>query len=372
MLSENTSRALRLIWAVPILTGLVLAGVTARGGELNRIVLRVNDEILTLHDYEKRKDADVTVILADPELSARDRQELLGQVGPRIMQDMFRELLLMSRAKQLRVFISDEEIDAAVQDLARNQGIPNEAAFEQALAASNMTMEQLRDKMRREMTWSQVVSREVTSQIEVGEEELRAYYRNNEEQFEIPEKRWLKEVIVLESSGKSPDELRELAGEIREKLQAGGEFDKVIEPYQSLGQTTGVIDLDWLRSDELDSTLSEVAFQLLPGAYSEPVASRGGLHIIHLAGLEEATLRPFEEVQGYILNHERSRVFDQELRNYLGELERTAFINESLPAEAVGYRRLAADYVPEQEIQLFQQQELPAQQPEGSESETSE
>lgn len=326
---------------------------------VNRIVLRVNDEILTLHDYEKRKDADVAAILGDPQISSQDRQELLGKLGQRIMQDLFRELLLMSRAKQLRMFISDEEVEAAVQNLARDRGIADDATFLQALAASNMTMDQLRDKIRREMTWSQVVGREVTGKIEVGEEELRAFYRSNKEEFMIPEKRWLKEVIVLESSGKGGEELAELAAKIQAELGAGGEFETVIEPYRAAGETTGVIDLDWLRPSELDATLAEVAFRIEPGAYSEPVASRGGLHIIHLAGLEEATVRPFEEVQNAILNRERGQRFEQAMRNYLGELERTAYIQEELPSEAVGFRSLADDYVPEQEIQLFQQPELP-------------
>ena len=359
--TERDTRPRSIVTAVVLASLLVTPTLFGESETVNRIVLRVNDEIMTLHDYQKRKDSDVDAILSNPQISADDRQQLLSQLGSRIMQDMFRELLLMSRAKQLRIFVSDEEVEAGIQQMAKDRDIPDTATLERALAASNMTMDQLRERVRREILWSQVVGREVTSQIQVGEEELRGYYRSNKEEFKTPEKRWLKEVIVLESSGKSAEELAELAAEIRTALQSGGEFEAVIEPYRSEGLTTGVIDLDWLRPNELDSALADVAFQIEPGAYSEPVASRGGLHILHLAGLEEAKLLPFEEVQMAILNRERSRRFDQELRNYMGELERTAYIQEDLPPEAVGYRNLAGDYVPEQEIQLFQQPELPAE-----------
>jgi peptidyl-prolyl cis-trans isomerase SurA len=338
--------------------------------ELNRVVLRVNDQILTLHDFENRKSADVTAILADSQLSMQERQELIGELGPRIMHDMFRELLLLSRAKQLRVFISDREVDEAVRELAKSRGLEDTATFQQALEAAGLTLESLREKMRREMTWSQVVSREVTSKIEVGEEELRAHYRTHKDDYSIPEKRWLKEVIVLESSGKSPDELQRLAAEIRNELAAGGEIEAVIEPYREAGLTTGVIDLDWLRRDELEATLAEAAFALEPGAFSEPVKSRGGLHVLHLAGLEEAKLRPFDEVQNEILGRERNRRFDRELRNYLAELERGAYVQEDLPPEAVGYRSLASDYSPEEEIELFRRQDLPARPEPPGEGET--
>lgn len=349
-----------------LLASLLAASRTtpALAEDLNRIILRVNDEITTLYDYESRKSSDVSAILADPQLTMQKRQELIGQLGPRIMQDLFRELLLLSRAEQLRIFISDREVDDAVQELARSRGLEDPDAFRQALAATGMTLDDLREKMRREMTWSQVVSREVTSKIEVGEEELRAHYRTHKEDYSIPEKRWLKEVIVLESSGKSPDELRQLAEQIRTELAKGGELETVIEPYREAGLTTGVIDLDWLRRDELDATLADVAFELEPGAFSEPVKSRGGLHVLHLAGLEEAKLQPFDEVQAEILGRERSRRFDRELRNYLADLERRSYIREDLPPDAVGYRNLATDYSPEEDIELFRRPDLPAPQEE--------
>ena len=52
------------------------------------------------------------------------------------------------------------------------------------------------------------------------------------------------------------------------------------------------------------------------------------------------------------------------MRNYLAELERGAYIREDLPPEAVGYRSLAADYSPEEEIELFRRPDLPARQDE--------
>ncbi len=340
---------------------LALDAVPARAGEsINRIVLQVNDQILTLHDYQQRKSGEVSTVLANESLSMRERQERLGRLGPQVMQDIFRELLLTSRADQLRIFVSENDVEESVRSLAERQGIKDPKELALALANSNMTLEQLRDKMRRELLLNQVVSREVTSQIDVGEEELRAYYRNNKEQFTTPEKRWLKEVIVLESPERKDAELQQLAARIREELLAGDELESVIAPHEEAGETTGVIDLDWLERDELEPALAEIAFSLEPGAYSEPVESRGGLHILHLAGLEEPAVLPFEEVEGQILNRERSLRFNKALRDYLGRLEREAFIREDLPPDAVGYRSLAADFAAEEEeIQLFREEKLP-------------
>ncbi len=329
--------------------------------DLNRIVLRVNDEILTLHDYQKRKSMTVTQILAS-RLPPGEQQERISLVGRQVAQELFRELLLQSRAKQLRIVVTQEQVEEAVDELLARQGIEDDATLQQALASSGMTLDQVRDNMRREITWSQVVGREVTAKIQVAEEELRAYYRSNAERFVVPEQRWLKEVIVLEASGASPEKLEEMAREIRAKLAQGGEFEEVIEPYRSAELTTGVIDLDWLEESELDPDLAEVAWQLEPGAYSEPVLSRGGLHVIHLAGLREEEQKPFKEVQDQILGIERSRRFNKQMQTFLVELERNAFVKEDLPPEAVGYRTLAeVDFGGEKSpLDLFRAPTLPA------------
>lgn len=346
---------------------LFFAAGGAVADSLNHIVLRINDEILTLQDYQLRKTQRISAILASRNMPAAQQQEILAKAGQAVLQEAFRELLLKSRAKQLRLRASDSEVEASVRDMIQRQGIETPEQLQEALAASGITEEKLRENVRNEMLFSQVIGRDVTSKIDVGEEELRAYYRNNSERFTIPEKRWLKEIIVLESSGASPDELQRMAEEIRGKLNEGGEFETIIESYRSASLTTGVIDLDWLRRDELDDTLAEVAFALEPGAYSEPVASRGGLHILHLAGLEESKLKPFKEVQEEILGIERSRRFNKELEDYMSRLEHQAYVREDLPAEAVGYRSLATDFTDEAEIDIFRQPVLPEEAPDSDE-----
>ncbi|MCP4663017.1 MAG: hypothetical protein GY856_47100 [bacterium] len=332
---------------------LLLPAASPAAEEVNRIVLRVNDEILTLHDYEQRKTQEITAVLSNPRLEAGQRQELLSRVGREIMHQVFRELLLNSRSKQLGMSVGEAEVDDAVRELLKRQNFANQEELMQALASAGMTMEQLRDNVRRDLTMSQVIGSEVSAKIQVGEEELRAHYRNHADDYRIPERRWLKEIIVREASDLAPDQRRRVAEEIRGKLAAGGEIEEILEPYRSSGTTTGLIDLDWLRVDELEDSLAEAAWALQPGEYSPPIEARGGYHILHLAGLREAKLRPFSEVQDEILNRERDRRFTKEMRSCLAELENNAFVREDLPPDAVGYRSLAGEYTPEDELEVF-------------------
>ena len=72
------------------------------------------------------------------------------------------------------------------------------------------------------------------------------------------------------------------------------------------------------------------------------VAARGGLHVLRVVEIRAAAPRPLDEVRERIhakLNQER---FDERLKVFLAELADEAYVVESLPADAVGYRSSSA------------------------------
>ena len=338
-----------------ILSILILLGapLAAPAEDLNRIILQVNDEILTLHDFEARKALEIQTLLSNASLSPAESQERLAQIGRQVMQQMFREMLLTSRSKQLGIRVDETQIDSAVREVQQRQGIQNRAELEQALDAAGLTVDKLRENLKREIVLSQVVSREVTNEIEITDEEQRSFYRSRSEEFQLPEERHLKEVIVLESSGLAEDQLEQMAKELHQGLKSGKDFDELASEYRERGMSTGAIDLGWLRREELEDVLAEVAWNVPAGEYSEPTLARGGYHIVQILGVKEATTLPFSDVQPQIVNYLRSTRFEKELRVYLAELEDDSFIREELPPDAAGFRALAEDDLPEDELELF-------------------
>lgn len=331
-----------------LLAGTALAGLLAAAApiaaqvapqEVNRIVLRVNDQILTLHDYEKRKARQINRILSDPSLDPEARQEQLAVLGKALMRNIFEELLVRSRASQLSIVVDDVQVERAIDRIRREQNIQTEQQMAQALAGAGLTMDELREIMRRDLLTQQVMGREVQERIQLDEDDLRAYYRDHPEEFRIPERRWLKEVIVLDSSGLDEGQRRSVAAEIKNAVDGGVPFEEAVAPYQEQGITTGVVDLGWLQAEELSGALRDAAFSLEPGAYSEPIEARGGLHVLHLVELQESQFQPFSEVQEEIYRREQAKRIRKEMSAYMAELAARAYVRENLPPEAVGYRQ---------------------------------
>jgi len=322
---------------------LILAAVpAAHATVLNRIVLRVNDQIATLMDYQQRKDDYLREVLRR-ESDPQERTRLISEAGEEVFSEMFRDLLLQSRADQLGIDITEAQIDESVGQVRQNFGIRTDEEFVAALGQSGLTLEQFRNQMRSNLRVQEVRGREVQGKVKVDEDDLRRYYRKNEEEFRLPEQIQVREVVVLDEGGDTPAYRLALAESIRREASNGKALADAVTALAKPGATSSVIDHGWVSKGDLDKTLEAAAWPLKVGEVSSPVAARGGLHLLQVAERRESRIPPFADVQAKIRAREQERVFRDEISKYMVELEKKALIVADPPQEAANFRqRLAA------------------------------
>lgn len=328
-----------LLLALPLAAFLAVAAAPrAAADSLNRVVLRVNDQIATLYDYERRRDEAVREIVArvrDP----KERQQQLDSIGETVFRDMFQELLLSSRADQVGVEVNDAEVDQAIANLKANSGIKTDQDMQQALAQSNITLDQLRAQTRRNLRIHDTLGKEVQGKIKVKDEDLRRYYRKNQDQFQVPEQLQLREVVVLDDGGLPEPERRKVAAAIKASVAGGKSLSDAVASYAAAGQTSNVVELGWITAKDLDPVLEAAAWKLTKDGVSDPIAARGGLHVLQLVDRHPAHLRPFSEVQAQIQAQETERIFQEESAKYIADLETRSLVVADPPQEAVNFRR---------------------------------
>src|SRR4051812_5095427 len=314
-----------------------------RAEVLNRVVLRINDQIATLYDYQQHREELVRDIL-HREQDPGERQRLLGQAGELAYADLYRELLLQSRADQLGVEVTEAQVDTAISQLKQSNNIKSDDELNQALAQSGMTMAQLRAQLRKQLRVQEVRGREVQGRGKVGEEGLRRYYRKKLEQVRLPEQLQLREIVVLDEGGPAAAARQRLAAAIRAKVQGGASLADAVADTAKKGTTSNAVDLGWVSLGDLDKNLETAVWKLPKGSISEPVQARGGLHLVQVLDRRESRVPPFAEVAEMIKKHEQERAFRQETAKYMVKLEKKSLIVANPPAEAANYRRqIAAD-----------------------------
>jgi peptidyl-prolyl cis-trans isomerase SurA len=305
---------------------------------LNKIVLRVNDQVATLHDYQARREEAVKEVMRR-EGDAAERMRQLAQIGEMVFRNMFEELLLNSRADQLGIEVTEQQIAAAEVQMRENFGIKTDQEFAAALAQSGLTEDELKQQLRRTLRQRDVMGKELQSRIKVKEEDLRRYYRDHQDQFHVPEQVQLREVVVLEEGGLPPEGQAQAASDIRQQVAAGKSLADAVASYAAKGQTSKVVDFAWVTPADLDKALEAAVAQLPTGKLSEPVKARGGLHLLQVTDRRPAHVQAFQEVQAAIQSHEQERLYQQEAVKYLAELEKRSIVVADPPAEAASFRR---------------------------------
>lgn len=316
-----------------------LSARPAAAEAVGKIVLRINDRIATLRDYEIGRE-DLRREIGRRNLDPAEREQALASAGEVVFKNLYEDLLLQSRADQLNITASESEVEASVQQMRESFNIATDEQFRAALAQSGMTEKELRDNLKKNLRVRELVGREVQSKIKLEEDDLRRYYQKNVDLFRVPEQVHLREAVILSEKTPSAAERIRIASEIRAALSAGKTLEEAAKPFGDQGLASAVVDLGWLSQPDLDPGIVQAAWTLAAGASSEPTEGRGGTHLLQMVERRPSYVRPFSEVQTEIEARERNRLFRDRFAQYEQELERDSLIVARPPDEAANFRRL--------------------------------
>lgn len=136
----------------------------------------------------------------------------------------------------------------------------------------------------RAITLVRLTPDDLLDEVAVSEEDLREEFEARRDEFAVPERRTMEQIVF--SDGETTEEARQ-------RLEAGVEFAAVAQEF------TGAppVDLGTLSREEMLGELAEPAFALQPNAVSEPIESPFGWHIIRVVEAEPGREPSFEETR---------------------------------------------------------------------------
>ncbi len=137
----------------------------------------------------------------------------------------------------------------------------------------------------RKITVLSVQPADVANTIEVTQEELRKAYKERSDEFERKEKR----------------EVLQIAFPTKEQAQKARTGLTTFEDYQALAKSRGLKDSDLtlglvVKSDIVDSKISEAAFSLAENKISDPVQGILSTALLYVKKIEKGGMAPFEDV----------------------------------------------------------------------------
>lgn len=309
-----------LAWTALVLA-LVLPLPATAATVVERILVHVNTRIVTQSMLDQRVDVAVR------ELGGRVDDAKLREVRKALLDELVNEALLEDRARDLDLMTTDADVEEQVKRLKEQNNVTTDEDFVRALAASGLTVDKLREQLKKSMTVQRVVGREVQSKVDLSDDTLRLIYEREKETWRIPERVQIAEIMIAYGDdGASRAAAERRAREASEKLKGGMKWDVAVGLYSD-GPTRGKGgDLGTVNRGDLAAELDAVAFSLPAGGVSEPIAARHGWHILRAVDKAAVSYKPFAEVKPEILKREQETQFQKKLAEYLEKLKREAVI----------------------------------------------
>jgi parvulin-like peptidyl-prolyl isomerase len=316
----------------------VLAGFAVsplRAEIIEQVLVKVNGEIVSLSDWEKRQfnalrgRQDLAKVQpGDPALA-----RAIAEVTPTLILTTVDELLLLQRAREHGWALTKERFAEFVADIKKSQpDIADDAAFKKALEAEGMTEEDLFRDIERDMLIREVQRQDVTAKISVTEEEIRTYYENNRSEFTTPAEVTLREILIsVPTSEKGinvaqDEEARAKAEEVRKRILAGEPFPRLAGELSDSGSKANGGLIGPLKLSDLDPRLQKVLNPLQVGQVTEVVQTSRGYQIFRMETRSETRSQSLEDARAEVSRRVAQGKSQGELLKYLEKLRAQAKI----------------------------------------------
>jgi len=254
--------------------------------------------------------------LADFQQLFRHSYPDAGQISEGVRREMVQGLLrrtidrelILAEADHLGISVSPAETAEAERE-ARD-GYPA-GDFDQALQQQGRTLVEWRHELAISLRIEKTVAQTVEQQVALTDEQVEAHYQQHQADFERPETRHVRQILVAEA---------EFGRQLLGRLRSGEDFVDLAREYSLTPERELGGDLGWLQAGQLPPEVETAVFALPVGRVSDLISSPYGEHLFLVEERLPAGRRTLEDVAGEIRADLQAEAHEQAFQAWLGHL----------------------------------------------------
>lgn len=296
----------------------------ATSSVLNAVLVRVNDEVITLKDVQMR-------MIPDLEFLAQQygsRRELLAQkikeLEAKHLEQLVEEKLILHEFKTAGYNFPETYLEDKVDEDIR--GFGDRVTLTKTLQAQGMTFETYKEKVRERLIIRLMLQHHLPGDPVISPFKIERYYNENREQFQLGEQVKLRMIVITNQPPDAFISSKRLAQEIATKLDGGADFAEMARVYSQGSQSVEGGDWGWLERSVLRADLAEKAFALEPGSRSNVIEAPDGCYIILVEEKRAAHIKPLSDVREEIEATLKAKENDRLRKKWIDRLKAKSFV----------------------------------------------
>jgi peptidyl-prolyl cis-trans isomerase SurA len=310
------------------LLGPVLSHAQSKPSVVEEIVARVNNQIITMSDYQKAGAGLQQEVQQDCQNCTQ--QQIASEVAERrknLLRDMIDQQLLIERAKDMDINVETDLIKR-LDEVRKQNNLATMEDLEKAVEGQGLVWEDYRTQIRNSMLTQEVIRREVGGHLDIGSDEIKKYYDAHKQDYNRPEQVALAE-IFLSTEGKSPEEIAAVhtrADDLHNRLVKGEDFTALAKRYSQGSTAEEGGALGEFERGQLAKQLEDAVFGLEKGQFTDVIQTKTGFEILKVVDHFQAGLQPLDKVEGEITNILYRQKMEPALRTYLAQLREESYV----------------------------------------------
>src|ERR1700761_3817119 len=282
----------------------------------------------------------------NPEGQEPSQEEALS-LKLNVLDELINNEILLERAKKLNLEASDGEVEDKFTELKSPY---TEEEFQRQLKDRNVSVNDLKSDLRRQLSITKLLNREVVAKISITDQDVADFYNANKAQFNVAEPQYrIAQIVVTPRkepqirNRKNDDATNDTEAQRKvkmfmDRLNSVADFSQLaMADSEDMNSAATGGDLGYVPESALnqsDPALKKIVLELKPGQVSAPIQLKDGVRILKLITRESPGLRGLADpsVQQTIRDTLRNRKEqllrsaylaiardDARVRNYLAE-----------------------------------------------------
>ncbi|MGI1680171.1 MAG: peptidylprolyl isomerase [Cellvibrionaceae bacterium] len=201
-----------------------------------------------------------------------------------VLEHLIVQQLQLQMAKRAGVNIEDAEVNQAITEMQQRNNV-NPQQFLAQLQAEGLTVEDLRNDIRRELTITRVQRGVLNNRLDVTEHDVDSFLNSKEGKFWTAPEYNLGHILIPVSNGANTQEVeaaKAKAEDLKKQLKEGADFSRIATTYSAGQNALQGGSIGWKKPAQLPELFSINLNGMKIGEISNPFRSGAGFHLLKI------------------------------------------------------------------------------------------
>lgn len=288
----------------------------------NKILLRINNEIITTIDIYNEKNY---LIAFNNDIENLEENKILEIAKTSLVKEKIITNEILKYTDKL--LIEDKYLNQFIKQLYNNQNLDNLESFIEYLNNYNVSFEYLKKKISIEIIWNDLIVAKFSDKIKIDINKIRNEL--NKDIYKKSKEYFLSEIIFNNNiNEKINEKIKIIEKDIN---QLGFKNAALIHSISnSVSKNNG--EIGWINENSLSLNIKNILNKLDKGNHTEPIIVPGGFLILKIDNIRIVENKDFDidEKLEQIVKAKKNEQLNNYSNIYYSKIKKEYFINENL------------------------------------------